>query len=152
MGTSGSHLQTQKCVQNTSSERTGGPDQRKEYIELRKTQEDEGTRGKAGALVRLHRGGGTDAGLIPTSGQLNESEEKRLRLRVKQLICGSLNGMRIRQSWPQPHTPRRGSRSWGIVERSQDERCCWPWRDGSRGGAGGGCGGEPAAAEARRSC
>ena len=26
-------------------------------------------------------------GLIPTSGQLSESEEKHLRLRVKQLIC-----------------------------------------------------------------
>ena len=32
-----------------------------------------------------------------------ESEEKHLRLRVKQLICGSLNGMRIRQSLPQPY-------------------------------------------------
>ena len=30
-------------------------------------------------------------GPIPTSGQSSESEEKHLRLRVKQLICGSLN-------------------------------------------------------------
>ena len=30
---------------------------------------------------------------MPASGQLSESEEKHLRLRVKQLICGSLNGM-----------------------------------------------------------
>ena len=35
-------------------------------------------------------------GTIPTSAQLSESEEKRLMLGVKQLICGSLNGMRIR--------------------------------------------------------
>ena len=28
-------------------------------------------------------------------GQLSESEEKHLRLRVKQLICDNLNGMRI---------------------------------------------------------
>ena len=31
-------------------------------------------------------------------------------LRVKQLICGSLNGMRIRQSLPQPYTPQAGMR------------------------------------------
>ena len=36
-------------------------------------------------------------------GQLSESEEKHFRLRVKQLIWGSLNGMRIRQSLPQPY-------------------------------------------------
>ena len=35
-----------------------------------------------------------------------ESEEKHLRLRVKQLVCGSLNGMRIRQSLPQPYIPQ----------------------------------------------
>ena len=35
-----------------------------------------------------------------------ELEEKHLRLRVKQLICGRLNGMRIRQSLPQPYRPR----------------------------------------------
>ena len=53
--------------------------------------------------------GGTEAGVrIPTSGQLSESEEKHLRLRVKQLICGSLNRMRIRQSLPQPYIPRTG--------------------------------------------
>ena len=33
---------------------------------------------------------------------MSESEEKHLRLRVKQLICGSLNKMRIRQSLLQP--------------------------------------------------
>ena len=63
-------------------------------------------------LVRLDlplAGGGTSRGPIPTSGQLSESEEKQLRLRVKQLICGSLNGMRIRESFPQLyiHTPGR---------------------------------------------
>ena len=45
--------------------------------------------GKTGVLVGLDltsEGGGTDAGcgkLIPTAGQLSESEEKHLRLRVK---------------------------------------------------------------------
>ena len=47
-------------------------------------------------------------GLIPTSEQLSESEEKHLRLRVKQLICGSLNEMRIRQSLLQPYIPQTG--------------------------------------------
>ena len=41
-------------------------------------------------------------------GQLSESEEKDLRLTVKQVICGSLNGMRIRQSLLQPYMPRTG--------------------------------------------
>ena len=67
--------------------------------------------GKTGVLLGWDLplvGGGTEAGLkIPILGQLSESEEKHLRLRVKQLICGSLNGMRIRQSLPQPYVPRR---------------------------------------------
>ena len=78
--------------------------------------------GKAGVLVGLDlpsAGGATEAGPIPTSGQLSESEEKHLRLRVKQLICGSLNGIKIRQSLSQPYIPRRGTRSLGMVERSQ---------------------------------
>ena len=52
--------------------------------------------------------GNCSRGLIPTLGQLFESEEKHLRLRVKQLMCGSLNGMRIRQSLPQSYIPETG--------------------------------------------
>ena len=82
-------------------------------------------------------GGGTESeGPIPTGGQLSESEEKHLRLRVKQRICGSLNGMRIRQSLLQPSVPQTGMQvpekmqreagSWslGIVEQSHGEGCC----------------------------
>ena len=69
--------------------------------------------GKTGVLVGLDLpsvGGGTESGgLITTLGQLSESEEKHLRLRVKLLICGSLNGMRIRQSLLQPYIPRTGT-------------------------------------------
>ena len=55
-------------------------------------------------------GGGTESeGPIPTGGQLSESEEKHLRLRVKQLICGMLNGMRIRQSLSQLYILQTGS-------------------------------------------
>ena len=35
-----------------------------------------------------------------------------------------------------------GSWSLGIVEKSQGEGRCWPWRDGLRGGEGGDCGGK----------
>ena len=63
-------------------------------------------------------GGGTEAGgLIPTSGQLSESEEKHLRLRVKQLICGSLNRMRLRQPLLQPYIPRTGPQVAWKVQR-----------------------------------
>ena len=65
---------------------------------------------------------------------MSESNETHLRLRVKQLICGSLNGMRIRQSLTAIHTSDRdmdplegavaGSQSLGIVEQSSGEGCC----------------------------
>ena len=62
----------------------------------------------------LSQQGNRSRGPILTLGQLSESEEKHLRLRVKQLICGSLNGMRIRQSLPQPyiHTLDRNAGPW----------------------------------------
>ena len=41
--------------------------------------------------------------------QLFESEEKNLRLRVKKLIIGILNEMRIRQSLSQPYIPQTGT-------------------------------------------
>ena len=54
-------------------------------------------------------GGGTEAGgLITTSEQLSGSEEKHLKLRMKQMICGSVNGMRIRQYLLQPYVPQTG--------------------------------------------
>ena len=40
---------------------------------------------------------------------MSESEEKHLRLTVKELICGSLNGMRIRKSLLQPYIPWTGT-------------------------------------------
>ena len=77
--------------------------------------------GKTGVLVGLDlplAGGGTEAGgPIPTSGQLSESEEKHLRLRVKQLICGSLNGMKLTQSLLQPYIPWLGRQVPEKVEQ-----------------------------------
>ena len=52
-------------------------------------------------------------------GKLSESEEKHLGLRVKQLICGSLNGMRIRQSLLQPTYP--GQECWSPGRPSGSE-------------------------------
>ena len=52
---------------------------------------------------------------MPTLGQLPESEGKLLRLRVKQLLCGSRNGMRIRQSLPQPYILQAGTQvPWKV--------------------------------------
>ena len=48
--------------------------------------------------------------------RVTESEEKHLRLRVKQLVCGSLNGMRIRQSLPQPYIPQTGMQVPGKAQ------------------------------------
>ena len=66
---------------------------------------------------------------------------------LKQLICGSLNGMRIRHSLPQSYTSDRdtghlegtavGSRILGIVEQSQGKGCYWLQRYGLMGCEGG---------------
>ena len=105
--TSEIHLQTQKCMQNTSGEHTGIPDQWK--VIYRPTHSSVGWRnwGKNRSVSRtgsaLSRWENWIRGLIPTSGRLCESEEKHLRLKVKELICGSINGMRIRRSLLQPY-------------------------------------------------
>ena len=93
----------------------------RDYIDPRKTREDEGTRGETGVLVGLDlpsAGGGTEAGVrSPHWGQLSESEEKQLRLTGKQLLCGSLNGMRLRQLLPQPYIPQTGTQIPWKVQR-----------------------------------
>jgi len=93
----------------------------KEYVEPQKLSRTEKLGGKTGVLVGLDLpsagGGNWSRGPIPTVGQLSESEEKHLRLRVKQLICGSLNGMRIRQSLPQPYIAQTGMQVPWKVQR-----------------------------------
>ena len=103
-------------------------------------------------------------GPIPTSGQLSESEEKHLRLRVKQLTCGSLNGKRSRQFLQQPYKPkecmaRMECRDCGAIPRrgllltiprtdslrgykgrDYGRKCLWrkasqPWKEGNTVGS-----------------
>ena len=103
--TSGIQLQTQKCCRTPAESRQECLNSGKEYIELHQTQEDERTRGKPGVLVGLTcpwRVRELKLASDPTSGQLSEAEEKHIRLRVKQLLRGSLNGRKIRYSLPQP--------------------------------------------------
>ena len=120
--TSGTHLQTQKCMQNTSWEQAGVPEQRKRMY--RTTQNSIGGRNQGGKQECQQdwtcpwQVGGTEAGVqSPHRGNWSESEEKHLRMRVKQLISGSLNGMRIRQSLPQPYIPQAGPQVPGKAQK-----------------------------------
>ena len=47
-------------------------------------------------------------------------------MRVKQLICGSLNGMRIRQSLPQPYIPQtRMQVPWKVQQLGAGVQGLW---------------------------
>ena len=111
--TSGIPLQTQKYMQKTSWEQTGVPDQWKRIY--RTMQNSVGWRkwGKNRSVSRagpaLSQWGNWNRGLIPTLGRLSEPDQKHLRLRVKQLFRGHLNGMRTRESFPQPYIPQTGT-------------------------------------------
>ena len=65
-------------------------------------------------------GGGIEAGVQPPYQGNCLGQKRNTRLRVKQLICGSVNGMRIRQlllkpSYPgQGHTSPRRHSSWKL--------------------------------------
>ena len=90
----------------------------KKYIEnhakLGRMKELGGKTGVLGGMDLPSVGGDTEA-QFPTSEQLSESEEKHLRLRVKQLFCGSLSGMRLRQPLLQPYIPRTGTQvTWKV--------------------------------------
>ena len=80
--------------------------------------------GKTGVLLGLDPPsyvGELKQGSNPHIGAMSESEEKHLRLRVKQLICGSLNGMRIRQSLLQLYKPQTGTQvPWKVQHLGAD--------------------------------
>ena len=60
---------------------------------------------------------GTEAGFQSPHQALSESQKKHLRLRLNQLICGNLNGIRIRQSLPQLYIPWTGMQVLWKVQR-----------------------------------
>ena len=105
----------------TPAEWTGVPDQWKRLSRALQNSVRWRTRGKYRNVSRTGPApsgwGNWSRRLIPTVGQLSESEEEHLRLRVKQLICGSLNGMRIRLSLLQPNIPQIGTLvSWKVQQ------------------------------------
>ena len=145
MDTSGIHLQTQNCMQNTSWEWTGAPDQQKRIYRPMQNSVGWRIRGKSRSVSKiglpLGGWGHRSRDPIPTSGQLSESEEKHLRLRGKQpkwnenqtalaAVIHTLDGI-VAGSW-----------SLGIGEQSQGKGCCWLWRDRSRECEEGDCGGK----------
>ena len=127
---SGTHSQTQKCLQNTSWEWTGVRKHWKRIYRVMQSSVGQKNWGENRSVSRtepsLGKWGNWSWGPIPTSGQLCGSEEKHLRLRVKQLICGSLNGMRIRQSLPQPYMPWIGTQvSWKEQQPGSGAQGLW---------------------------
>ena len=124
---SGIHLQTRKSLQYTSWEWAGVPDHRKKNnAKLCKTKKAGGERGEfIGLHLPLAGGGNWSRGPIPTYGHKFRTDKKHLRLRVKQLICDSLTGMRFMQSLLQPYGQERGCRYqpaiWAGLDRSNTE-------------------------------
>ena len=76
--------------------------------------------GETGVLVGLDlpsAGERTEAGVQSPYHSNCLSQKKHLRLRVKQMICGSLNGMRIRQFLLQPYIPQTGTQvPWKVQQ------------------------------------
>ena len=63
----------------------------------------------------------------------NNNNNNKKRMRVKELICSSLNGMRIKQSLPQPFTPQTGT--WVLWKAQRLGGGVWGLRSNSRGKA-----------------
>ena len=112
---------------------------RKQYMDPCKTQEDGRKKRKVSRTGCVPEGGGTEAGFkSPHWGNcLRQWRSIWGCWRVQQLICGSLNKMRITQTIlaTDLHTLDRdanlleyaaaGSCSIGIGEQSQGKACCW---------------------------
>ena len=105
------------------------PDRRKNiYIEPCKTRQDKGTRGENSSVSRTcpRTVEELKQGSNPHIWLLSEREEKHFRLRVKQLICGSVNGMRIRQSLLQPYIPWTGKQvPWKVQQLGAGVQGLW---------------------------
>ena len=86
-------------------------------------------------------------------------------MRVKQLICGSLNGMKIKQSLPQLYIPQTGTQVpekaqqlgagvWGLWSdpRVRTAVDCGETNVREEIVVGNACGGKPGSQEARQCC
>ena len=126
---SGIHLQTQKCRTPVES-RQEYLTSRKEYIEPQQNSVGQRNQGEKQECQQdwtcPQPVGKLKQGPIPISGQLYESEEKHLRLRVRQVICGGLNGMRIKQSLQQPYISQTGTQvPWKVQQLGVGDQGLW---------------------------
>ena len=160
MDTSGIHLQTQKCMQNTSWEQTGGPDQQKRIY--RPTQNSVGRRKWGKNWTCLRWVGERNIGAIvwvrgePFKAESETADLWQPKWSENQTVLAAAIHTQDRDAGP-----LEGAAAWswslGIVEQSQSEGCCWLRRDRSRGCEGGDWCEMPveesrAAMEARRYC
>ena len=123
MDTSVIHLQTQKFMQNTCWEQTGGPDRWKRICRTMQNSAGQRSLGENRSVSRtgpaLRWWGYWMGAIVWIRREAFKSEE---------LICGSLNGMRIRRSLLQSHIPWTGTqvpwkmqwlgagvRDWGVI-------------------------------------
>ena len=154
--TSGIPLQTQKCVQKTSWEQTGVPDQWKRIY--RTMQNSVGWR-NWGKNRRVRAGPalswlgelkqGSDPHIRATvwvRGETFKAESKAAdvwqpKWNENQMVLAAAIHTLDRDTGPLEGTVA-GSWSLGSVEQSQGKGCCWLWRDRLRGYEGGDCGGK----------
>ena len=90
---------------------------------------------------------------------MSELREKHLRLGVKQLICGNLNVMRIRQSLPEPYICQGAMwvwwKVWWLGMSKPRARAAVDCRETDRGEVregimvGNACGGKPGSHESK---
>ena len=91
--------------------------------------------GERGEFIGLHLplagGGNWSRGPIPTYGHKFGTHKKHLRLRVKQLICDSLTGMRFMQSLLRPYGQERGCRYQPAIWAGLDCSNTEAWEKGA---------------------
>ena len=162
---SGIYLQTQNCMENTSWEQTGVPDQRKRIYRIMQNSVGWRNWGRGGWRI----------GVFPTCpwqvGELEQGSHWHIGaivwVRGKTFKAKSETANLWWLKWNENqivlaaaiHTLDRdtgvlegiaaGSWNLGIVEQSQGKGCCWLWRDRLKGGeereetvVGNACGGK----------
>jgi len=151
--TSGIHLQTQKCMHNTSWERTGVPDQRgriyrtmQNLVGWRKKNRSVSRTGPTPRRVEeLKQGSNPYMGAVVwVRGEIFKAESETADLwqpkwNENQTVLAASIHTADRDTGPLEGAAA-GSWNLEIVEQSHSEGCCWLWRDRSRGYEGRHCG------------